>query len=55
MNYLVIADIDTNKVLNRIETDRVNNIAVFSGEKINTIGVWFGCHCDNHKIYYGAI
>lgn len=52
MKYLVMADINTDEEYHKIELTRVKNIAVFSGEKINTIGTWFGCCLDKNKKYF---
>lgn len=51
MKYLIMADINTNEILHKIELEMVLNVAVFKGDKINTIGGWYGCHCEKDKEY----
>lgn len=51
MNYLVMSDINTDEKVNRGELDRVNNISVFKGKKINKIVWLYRTRADHFKQY----
>jgi hypothetical protein len=51
MQFLIMANIDTDEILNKIELVKVSNICVFTGDRINNIGTWYGCHCDPYEKY----
>lgn len=51
MKYLIMSDINTDEEINRVELDRVNNIAVFKGKKINEIAWLYGKHADPFEEY----
>lgn len=51
MEYLIMRDINTDEELNRIELNRVSNIAVFSGKKINEIAWLYGRRVNDFEEY----
>ena len=51
MKYLIVADIDTDEQIHKLDLEKVKNIAVFDGDEVNKFAWIYGAKADIFEKY----